>query len=208
MNFFASLRFRACMLVMNTVCAAFSWNASQVAVAPLLRACWLIVRMGFVLSLFVLIWTDVIDPDGFIARFRRWRARHQAANTLLPPQSGTSLSAPDASASSAASAAASVPASTWAKLSPAAARERAAAMEKAVLETSAKVYASLLDAVQHGWAFERPVGQFEEAPIYQYAIANGVRWEFDGLAPSLFNPVVPDAVRIFGRLRYRRLDGE
>lgn len=68
---------------------------------------------------------------------------------------------------------------------------------------SVRAYSSIGEARSRGWSFGPHAGQFQGDTIPAWAQVDGQRFFFAGLAPAGGMPIVPDDVRLFGRLRYQ-----
>ena len=68
---------------------------------------------------------------------------------------------------------------------------------------SVRAYSSVKEARTRGWSFGPDAGSFQGDTIPAWAQVDGQRFFFAGLAPVGGLPIVPDDVRLFGRLRYQ-----
>lgn len=69
-----------------------------------------------------------------------------------------------------------------------------------------RVFASPEDAKNHGWSFQEEIGTFQGAPLYRLALLDGQTWEWDGLSGNVFSPLISDHIRMFGQLRYKKIE--
>lgn len=77
-----------------------------------------------------------------------------------------------------------------------------------------RVFASMDDAIKHGWSFFDQIGMLGDQPLYRSAkkvaaedkeSAQNVSevWVFDGLVGQDPAGIVPETIRVFGKMRYR-----
>lgn len=71
-----------------------------------------------------------------------------------------------------------------------------------------RAFASLEEAVSHGWEFSEPVAHFEGEDVPKTARFNGKSYTFDGLSPDQMRGSVPPSHRLFGRLSYKVVELE
>lgn len=65
-------------------------------------------------------------------------------------------------------------------------------------------YSSVEEALANGWSFGKTKAHYEDRPVPEWAMYEGDRFGFDGLDAGMTAGVVPENVRLFGRLRYKR----
>lgn len=71
-----------------------------------------------------------------------------------------------------------------------------------------RAFASVQEALEHGWEFDEPIAHFEGEDIPKMAWFNGDAYAFDGLAPDHIRGSVPASHRLFGRLSYKIVETE
>ena len=67
---------------------------------------------------------------------------------------------------------------------------------------SVRSYVSLKEAAESGWTFGETQGMYDGHPIPMWAEIGGERFVYERLADPQPAGVVPEQVRLFGRLRY------
>lgn len=67
----------------------------------------------------------------------------------------------------------------------------------------ARGFASIEDAINLGWEFKDHIGSIGQQKIYKLATFKGGLWEFDGLSHELHPAIIPENIRLFGRLQYQ-----
>lgn len=67
---------------------------------------------------------------------------------------------------------------------------------------SVRSFVSLKEAAEHGWAFGESQGTYDGHPIPLWAEMGGERFVYERLTDPHPAGVVPEQVRLFGRLRY------
>lgn len=65
-----------------------------------------------------------------------------------------------------------------------------------------RVFGSLEDGQRHGWTFEEKVGDLGKAPVYLWAQFQGKKWKYDGLNGEAKDAIIPEEMRLFGKMRY------
>lgn len=65
-----------------------------------------------------------------------------------------------------------------------------------------RVFGSMEDGQRHGWIFQEEVGHLGEAPLYLWAEFQGKKWKYDGLNGEDRDVVIPEEMRLFGKVRY------
>lgn len=65
-----------------------------------------------------------------------------------------------------------------------------------------RVFGSLEDGQRHGWSFEEEIGRLGTTTLYLWAEFEGKKWRYDGLNASTNDAVIPEDMRVFGKVRY------
>lgn len=65
-----------------------------------------------------------------------------------------------------------------------------------------RVFGSLEDGQRHGWSFEEEIGRLGSTTLYLWAEFEGKKWRYDGLNASNNDAVIPEDMRVFGKVRY------
>lgn len=65
-----------------------------------------------------------------------------------------------------------------------------------------RVFGSLEDGQRHGWSFQEEIGRLGSTTLYLWAEFEGKKWKYDGLNASNNDAVIPEDMRIFGKVRY------
>ena len=65
-----------------------------------------------------------------------------------------------------------------------------------------RVFGSMEDGQRHGWTFQEQVGHLGETPLYLWAEFQDKKWKYDGLNGDDRDVVVPEEMRLFGKVRY------
>ena len=171
-------------------------------------AIWGAVFTGLVVLVLLFVWLGARASSAFDDTQEQGTALSEHdPQQLMTGHPGGVLSAPDLTAHSPAARSA-----IQKDLAPAAAMGRESV--HALPATAVRIFASVADGQNHGWDFGDVRGSFGGDAIHTWArhadITDGVQgaavWEFDGLSPAGAPAVVPETIRVFGRLRYRRAD--
>lgn len=69
-----------------------------------------------------------------------------------------------------------------------------------------RVFASSEDGGRHGWTFQEKIGRLGASDLYLWAEFQGKKWKYDGLNGEDRDVVVPEDMRLFGKVRYLACD--